>query len=273
MKKSVIEAMKARRSIRSYSKRPMHHAVEGQLLDYLRHIEHPFDARIKIELIKAEESAGSHRLGTYGVIKNAQAFFAVSCDRSNYAEEALGYAFEKVVLKCTQLGLGTCWIGGTFNKGAFADAVHLKSDEMLPIISPVGQASAKPSMVSKTMSRVTKQHSRKSFESLFFMDNWKIPLTQKSAGDFGVPLEMVRLAPSSRNCQPWQVLVTPEGAHFYRMAPRSMNRIDLGIALCHFDLACQELGIPGSLETIPEAMAYTPDNGFYTMSWIRKEVS
>lgn len=51
MKKSVIEAMKARRSIRSYSKRPMHHAAEGQLKDYLRHIEHPFDARIRVELI------------------------------------------------------------------------------------------------------------------------------------------------------------------------------------------------------------------------------
>ena len=51
-----------------------------------------------------------------------------------------------------------------------------------------------------------------------------------------------------------------------------MNRIDLGIALCHFDLACQELGIDGGLEVMPEAVAHTPENGFYTMSWIRKEV-
>lgn len=61
MKKSVIEAMKARRSIRSYSKRPMHHAAEGQLQDYLRHIEHPFDARIRVELIKSGEYPGHHR--------------------------------------------------------------------------------------------------------------------------------------------------------------------------------------------------------------------
>lgn len=264
--------MKSRRSIRSYSKRPLNHAAEGEIQDYLRHIEHPFDAKIRVELIKTGEYPGSHRLGTYGIIKNAQAFFAVCCDRSDFAEEALGYAFEKVVLKCTQLGLGTCWLGGTFNKGAFADAVQLRADEMLPIVSPVGQASAKPSMMSKTMSRITKQRSRKAFEDLFFMDDWKIPLTPKSAGDFGVPLEMVRLAPSSRNCQPWKVLLDDRGVHFYRLEPRGMNRIDLGIALCHFDLACRELGISGKLEIVPEAEDHIPADGFYTMSWIRKDV-
>lgn len=270
MKNSIIETMEIRCSIRSYSKRPLNHALQGQLIDYLNHVKHPFDANIRIELIEIKDYPGNHRLGTYGIIQNAQAFLAVCCDRSTLAEEALGYTFEKVILKCTQLGIGTCWIGGTFNKGAFADAAGLKNNEMLPIISPVGQASAKPSIMSKAMSKMTKQKSRKSFETLFFSNDWTVGLTPKTAGIFGEPLEMVRIAPSSRNCQPWKVLVDDKGAHFYRTAPRDINRIDMGIALCHFDLACCELGIEGAFDCCETAESKEPEGAFYTLSWLRK---
>ncbi|MEG2898659.1 MAG: nitroreductase family protein, partial [Eubacterium sp.] len=272
MKKSNIEAMKVRRSIRSYGKRTMNHATEGQLQDYIRYVKHPFDAKIRIEYLKNKNSNGNQRLGTYGIIKNPQAFLVVICDRSPLAEETLGYTFEKVILYCTQLGLGTCWLGGTFNKGGFADRVELKNNEMLPIVSPVGTATTKPSLVSKTMSLMTKQHSRKEYETLFFKDSWNMPLTQKSAGRFGIPFEMIRLAPSSRNCQPWKILLEETGTetriHFFRTEPRSMNRIDLGIAMCHFDLACQELGINGRFKKIELAPILIPENNFYTISWI-----
>ncbi|MEG0376916.1 MAG: nitroreductase family protein [Eubacterium sp.] len=271
MKKSDIALMKARCSVRSYSKRAMNHAVEGQLLDFIHYVENPFNAKIRVEYIKNEKHIGNQRLGTYGIIKNPQAFLVAICDRGDFSEEALGYTFEKVVLYCTQLGLGTCWIGGTFNKGAFADRAELKNKEMLPIISPVGMASSTPSLMSKTMSLMTKQRSRRAFETLFFKEHWNVPLSQKTAGVYGIPLEMVRLAPSSRNDQPWKVLLDGKNVHFYRTLPRSMNRIDLGIALCHFDLSCKELGLKGHFEKVDEAFDDIPQDGFYTISWVSEE--
>ena len=53
------------------------------------------------------------KLGTYGFIKGAYSFIASSTVREEFALESLGYQMEKIVLKATELGLGTCWLGGT----------------------------------------------------------------------------------------------------------------------------------------------------------------
>ena len=61
---------------------------------------------------------------------------------------------------------------------------------------------------------------------------------------------MVRLGPSAVNKQPWRVVVTENAAHFYLKRARGfgggvldMQKIDVGIALCHFDLAAKEAGL------------------------------
>ena len=58
------------------------------------------------------------------------------------------------------------------------------------------------------------------------------------------------------NKQPWRVVAAGNSAHFYEKSSRGfvsdavgdMQRIDIGIALCHFMLAAQELGLPTSLK-------------------------
>lgn len=59
---------------------------------------------------------------------------------------------------------------------------------------------------------------------------------------------MVRLAPSAVNKQPWRVVLDKNGVHFYLKrtkgyvseAAGDLQKIDLGIALCHFALAAKE---------------------------------
>lgn len=267
MKKSYIDAMKSRRSVRTFGRREMSHMAEGQLRDYIRYVEHPFDAHVRFELVATDNNSAGRHLGTYGIIQNARHYIVGVTDRSAFAMETLGYTFEKVILKATMLGLATCWLGGTFNKGAFADAVMLGSDEVLPAVSPVGIKSSRPSVVARTMELATHQKRRKPFEELFFDQNWQTPLSVKRAGRLAVPLEMVRIAPSSRNCQPWRVLVDEKGIHFYQNGSKEMNRIDMGIALCHFELACREKKLKGGFEY----RKVHPEEGKgmrYTLSWI-----
>lgn len=268
MKESMIAAMKSRHSVRSYSNKKISHATAGILSDFLKHIENPFGTHLRLELISMKEYPGNQRLSTYGVIKNPQNFIAGITDREVFALEALGYVFEAGILKCTDLGLATCWLGGTFNKGGFADTVGLKANEVLPIISPVGYGTGRKTVVSKMMGKSGK---RLPHEEIFYKNEWRDPVLPKTAGIFSVPLEMVRIAPSSRNSQPWRALIEDEKAvHFYQTSSKQMNRVDMGIALCHFDLSCKELGISGHFAQ-EKPTVQGMENAHYTMSWLVDE--
>ena len=77
---------------------------------------------------------------------------------------------------------------------------------------------------------------------------------------------MVRLAPSASNKQEWRVLLLEKVMHFYKKPSLMFDSIDIGIALCHFELSCKELGIEGKFEILK----YFPNNDKikYVISWI-----
>jgi hypothetical protein len=67
--------------------------------------------------------------------------------------------------------------------------------------------------------------------------------------------------------QEWRVVVEDRALHFYKKPYLRFDAIDIGIALCHFELACQELGIEGTFQTANNF----PENKQlqYVISWIR----
>lgn len=98
------------------------------------------------------------------------------------------------------------------------------------------------------MRKAIKTDSRNPFETIFFDGTFDVPLTGKAAGRLAGVLEMVRRAPSAVNKQPWRVVADKTGVRFYLKrtkgfiseAAGDMQKIDLGIALCHFALAAEE---------------------------------
>ena len=68
-------------------------------------------------------------------------------------------------------------------------------------------------------------------------------------------LEMVRLAPSAVNRQPWRLVVQGDRVHFYEKpykgmvsdAVGDMQRIDIGIAINHFMLALAQSGMQADI--------------------------
>ena len=79
-------------------------------------------------------------------------------------------------------------------------------------------------------------------------------------------LEAVRLAPSAVNKQPWRVVVCGDRAHFYEKRSKGyvsadgwdIQKIDMGIALSHFELAAKEKGYDVSIEISDPVL---PDQG------------
>ena len=270
----VKKAIESRYSVRTYSSK----AVDGKTLeklgDYACSLSNPFGPRVRVQFIEKESSANSEKLGTYGVIKGAGLFMGVTVEDKPYAMEALGYDFERLVLFSASLGLGTCWLGGTFNRSAFAEAMEIKEGELFPILSPLGYAAGKKSITEKLMRRGVKADSRADWSELFFDGDFSSPLSKDSAGDYALALEMVRLAPSAVNKQPWRLLVQDDRVDFYKKGPSlelgsvDMQRIDMGIAMCHFDLAAQSIGLSGRFE-IKEAAPSAPGLQ-YIASWIKE---
>ncbi len=120
---------------------------------------------------------------------------------------------------------------------------------------------------------------RKPWSQIFFDGDFVKPLEEKEAGNYRDALEMVRIAPSASNKQPWRIVFQKDKNTFhffiqrsksYPAAYRNLQIIDLGIAMCHFELTCRELGIKGGWVENQPAILNLPDLCQYIISWQEK---
>ncbi|MGD0661461.1 MAG: nitroreductase family protein [Syntrophorhabdales bacterium] len=277
MNNRFIEAIGLRRAVRTYSGKPIAVETKEGIRHILGELSGPFEGKVRCGLIDKKDAAAKDgvKLGTYGVILGASLFIAGAAGPGSQAMEQLGYVFEQAVLYLTSQGLGTCWLAGTFRRSAFAAAMYLRQDEMLPVISPVGY----PSRIRGPVDMLFKPslaRRRLPWQRLFFDGDFGTPLDGTTAGSFAVPLEMVRLAPSASNKQPWRVLRRNRSFLFFldgnrayrRMYEFDIQKIDMGIALLHFEAAARELGLPGHWEN-PSAQHTAPSKTWeHIMTWV-----
>jgi nitroreductase len=268
---NIIETIRKRCSVRTYSGKPLSEDHVALIKQYTNRLQAPFGIKARVELIHANAGESPIKLGTYGWIKDACEYLALIYEEAPFAETAAAYMFEELILYCTDLGLGTCWLGGSFSRSDFRKQLKLNPGEKLKIVSPVGYAAGgKERFLEKYIVRAKKHHAtRKPFGELFFDRDFSSPLTEGKAGVFLKPLEMVRLAPSANNTQEWRDLLEGGVLHFYKKTYLMFDSIDMGIALCHFELTCKELGIEGRFE---KSKSF-PDNDTlqYVISWVWNE--
>lgn len=262
--KTISDVIKERHSVRTYNTKPLTLELIQTIEQLFQEITTPFAPKLRFKLMSSSDfEKQSVKLGTYGVIKNARYFVGVACEKSEFDLVTIGYAFEQLILYLTDLGLGTCWIGGTFNKTNFKTAMKFSDNEIFPIISPVGYESEKKHIIASLISRNSSQ--RFEFSKLFFKQNFETSLTESEAGDYFEALENVRLAPSALNKQPWRVVKQGADFHFYIDQEHHFKYIDLGIALCHFHLTMLEKGYDGTFNV---QNPYLETNNHYVISWI-----
>ena len=238
---------------------------------------------MRFQLVAATEKDRSDlkSLGTYGFIRGATAFIVGAVEPAEMDLEHFGYSMEKAILFATDLGLGTCWLGGTFTRSTFARKTGLKDHETIPAVTATGLMDDPEQARRGWIRQFARGQQRHPWETLFFKDQFALPLSQDDAGDFAAALEMVRLAPSASNHQPWRIIKNKDHWHFYlRRTPgyregffqrllrvADLQRVDMGIAMCHFELTARELNLPGEW-AIKEPGIEPPDElTEYCISW------
>ena len=271
----ITDTIKKRRSVRTFENRTLSAVDREKLTEFFKELYNPFGVDVHIHMVDKSMDAGGEKLGTYGVIKGASTFLGVSVPRAEHALIAAGYEFENLILYATALGLGTVWLAATFSRDRFAKAMNIGVDQWFPAISPVGYPATKQSIRESLMRASMKSAQRKPWAELFYQDNFCMPLAVQDAGDYIVPLEMLRLAPSATNQQPWRVVKQGNIYHFYETHPAHLSsdeakikQVDLGIALSHFHQTALDRGLSGKFETITQSGLDLPDNTWYGISWI-----
>jgi nitroreductase len=282
--KPVTEIIKERFSCRTYIDKPIAEEDRERLSGYLSTIgAGPFGAAVRLELIAATEQdrKALKGLGTYGFIKGATGFVVGAVGQSRNNLEDFGYTMESVILFATEMGLGTCWLGGTFTRSSFAKKISATVNEVVPAVTSVGYILEKKQS-GVTMRELVGGHNRKTWENLFFRGKFGIPLSPDEAGPYAVPLEMVRIAPSATNKQPWRIIKDGDSWHFYMQRTRGygntltfkllniadLQRVDMGIAMCHFEMTADELGLKGKWEIKEPKIEKPAGLCEYTASWI-----
>ncbi len=276
---NAIHYIRQRKSVRTYSSRSVDPAMLLELSNYIKNLgSGPFGVPARFELLDLEglDQSELRSLGTYGFIRGANLYLLGAARQGREALVDLGYCFEKLILKVTALGLGTCWLGGTFKRSSFAEKMNLEPEELLPVISPVGHAAAAPGAAEKVVRAGAGSDRRKPWSQLFFYNNEKTPLKPEEAGLYREVLEAVRLAPSASNKQPWRVikennnlyhLYLKENIIYNRMLGKiKLQWVDMGIAICHFELAAKELKINGRWHF--EQPQRRPSGMTYIISWL-----
>ncbi|MDD4969657.1 MAG: nitroreductase family protein [Paludibacter sp.] len=254
MIKDIEKVIRLRKSIRTFTNIDIEPEKKQLILDFMKDNSVGIFGN-KVDFYWIDGSSDKFKdvkLGTYGVISGTKCFIVGKVRDSDKNFEDFGYCMEKLVLYCAQLNIGTCWMGGTYKKTAFSTAVDLKDDELIPAVTPIGYFGTRKRTIDKMFRHFAGSDNRKPFEELFFSGTFLQQLSQKEKETYGYFLEMVRLAPSASNKQPWRVVVIEKVLHFFLKRTPNYNktilhsdlqRVDMGIAISHLELALNEKNI------------------------------
>ncbi|MEG1547228.1 MAG: nitroreductase family protein [Clostridia bacterium] len=161
--------------------------------------------------------------------------------------ESIGYMGEAFILECTALGLGTCWVGATYNKGVVAKCVELAEGERVVCVTPIGIANeryvGRPRKMLSKLTGLTQ-------ERLMSLAEW-----QQRA------LECARLAPSAVNGQPWEFIAGENSITVKRTNNNfGYGALDCGIAMLHTELGAAHCGASGEWENTQDGRMFVVNN-------------
>lgn len=225
-KMTLTDAIKVRCSRRKYVPAPLDASTAAELQAAIA--EYLGKEALDIRLVTGNGEAFAGFRKSYGMFSGVRNYLGLigKPGDSLYAEK-LGYYGELLVLRATALGLGTCWVGGTFY--AKACPFDLAAGESVICVIAVGRAAEGMSFKEKFIRNMTHRKS-KTVEQMY--------TSSEPAPDwFLAGMEAVRLAPSAVNRQP--VMFTyANGAvtASVKDAEGMAYALDLGIAKLHFEL-------------------------------------
>lgn len=221
-----LEAMALRKSRRSYLNQPIEPIKVNELCKLIRDCNE--QSGLHIQFVEDGSAAFARFSKSYGMLSGVRSLLAMVARTDDpHHLEKVGYFGELLVLRATMLGLGTCWVGGTFENAACP--CEIGEGQRLICVITVGCVTEQFGTKERALYGLT--HLKKSkIKQLYSAD-------QTPASWFLDGVKAVDLAPSAVNRKPVRVKYI-DGRTFIGIEKLDpVCYIDLGIAKYHFELA------------------------------------
>lgn len=200
-----------RHSVRSYADTPLSEQVINKLRSEVSYIN-SHEAGLNFQLCLGDDSPFRGVGRSYGMFKGVRNYLAAVIDPTfaggdGHTYERAGFAAENFVIKCTELGLGSCFVGGTFSKEHVS--ALLKVYEKIPFVVAFGLSEGKDTMLARMAMKVA--HRRKMIPRDFF-DGDDVSYAEACKEFPWMPdaLKALSVAPSALNSRPVRLKYTKD---------------------------------------------------------------
>ena len=270
---NITEIIKNRYSCRTFIQTSLKPAdkenLERFIIENCKGLE---DETITFKIIEKNDSEKQLQLN-YGMIQGHNTYVLGTSKSTIDSRVNYGYLLEKVVLKATDMGIATCWIG--YFDNSFFNEISVEEGFEIPAIIIAGYSKHKQPYLDKFVRFAINASKRTSWDKLFFDYKLKTPLNPEQVNKYSDSLEMVRLAPSSGNTQPWRLFFDEKENEFHffkksiskRYESRGLHDIDIGIALSHFELMSLQSELSGRWLKHANGIVNSIDDLQYIRTW------
>lgn len=223
---TLLEAIDCRISRRSFLTSPIAssklEAIQVLINQYNR------EQRLNIELVVNGENAFNGLRKSYGMFSGIKILIVLKGDADvACVEEKLGFFGEYLVLEATRQGLGSCWVGGTFDRNS--KAFNLSDDEILSCVIPIGNVPEEERFKERFIRKIARGKEK--------------PLGHFYTADTTPPqwfmdgIKSVQKAPSAVNRQKYKFEYLQGVVRAHSEDTSQYAMVDLGIAKAHFVIA------------------------------------
>ena len=203
----ILEIIKSRHSVRQYRNQTIEESKREELNTCIKEANE--DSHLSIQVFYDEPKCFDSFMAHYGKFTNVGNYIAIVGNKSD--QEKAGYYGEKIVLKCQEMGLNTCWVAMTHGKSQ----AKIKKGQKLLILISLGYGDTQGVA-----------HRSKSIKELSHAD--------EETEWFTKGMEAVCLAPTAMNQQKF-LFELKNGVVTAKSLGGFYSKIDLGIAKYHFE--------------------------------------
>lgn len=240
--KKYLSAITKRCSRRKYIDKPMEDVQIERLNGLIQKYNETSCLRIQLRLGEGAELFDGFKK-SYGFFSGVQSYLAMVGKKDDpHRKEKVGRFGELLILDATDMGLSTCWVGGTYDAKIAQKLAY--EDEVLECVISIGYSDEKHSLRERLIEGLVHRK-----------DSIKYSVGDKDdtiADWFFEGMSAVYLVPSALNQKPFHFEYSAGNVTARATKDTPYAMIDLGIAKLHFEIGSGggkwEYGSPGTFQ-------------------------